>query len=166
MEQGDYRQRLISSSPDGIIAVDRQGRITEFNKRAEEILGYAREEVLGQPVAPFYFDPEEPRRIGRRLHEQPDHHVRDYETSVRSKSGERIPIRHASTWLLNSAGERVGSVAYFEDLRSQRALEHRESLLLKASNVLAEADNLSIVSFQRAIGKSRTACSTCLANSA
>lgn len=141
-EQGAFRQRLISSSPDGIIAVDRQGRVTEFNKRAEEILGYPRDEVIGLPVAPLYFEPEEPRRIGAKLHQEADHHVRDYETFVRSKVGEKIPIRHASTWLLDAAGERVGSVGYFEDLRSQKALERRESMLLEASTVLAAADNL------------------------
>ena len=141
-EQGDFRQRLISSSPDGIIAVDGEGRIREFNKRAEEILGYGRADVLGKSVAPLYWDPREPRRIGRRLHEEADHHVRDYETFVRSKSGERIPIRHASTWLLDASGRRQGSVGYFEDLRRQKGLERRESLLLKASNLLTEADDL------------------------
>src|SRR6185295_5085199 len=52
------------------------------------------------------------------------------------------PIRQASTWLFDSKGERVGSVGYFADLRPQKALERRESLLLKASNVVAQADSL------------------------
>lgn len=141
-EQGAFRQRLISSSPDGIIAVNREGRVREFNKRAEEILGYTREEALNQPVAKFYWDSKEPRRIGRLLHENPDHHVRNYETFVRSKAGEKIPILHASTWLQDADGQRDGSVGYFEDLRLQKELKRRESLLLKASTVLGQAADL------------------------
>jgi len=142
-EKGEFLERLIASAPDGIIAVDRQGQVTEFNTRAEEILGFSRDETLGKPVSPLYFDPKEPLRIGRKLHESPDGYLRTYLTDVRSKADERIPIHHASTWLFDANGERIGSVGYFEDLREQRALQRRESLLLKASNVLAGADRLS-----------------------
>lgn len=141
-EQKDVQERLISSSPDGIIAVDRHGLVTEFNQRAEQILKYPREKVLGQDVSLLYFDAKEPRTIGRMLHEAPDHFVSDYETAVRSSEGERIPIQHSSTWLFDAEGERVGSVGYFEDLRKQQALERRESLLLQASNVVAQEDVL------------------------
>ncbi|HEX6904536.1 MAG TPA: GAF domain-containing protein [Thermoanaerobaculia bacterium] len=141
-EQREFQERLISSSPDGIIAVDRKGLVTEFNQRAEEILGYTREEVLGQPVSLLYIDSSDPRRIGRMSHESADHRVSGYETAVRSKAGERIPILHASTWLSNAEGERVGSVGYFEDLRELKALERRESLLLRASNVVAREEVL------------------------
>ena len=141
-EQKDFQERLIDSAPDGIIAVDRKGRVTEFNKRAEEILGYEQAEVLGMPVSPLYVDAKEPYKIGKLLRASKDSQVRDYETAVRSKQGERIPIRHASTWLFDAKGERVGSVGYFADLRSQKALERRERLLLKASDVVTRADSL------------------------
>lgn len=141
-EQGDVLQRLISSSPAGIIAVDRQGHVTEYNKRAEQILGYTREQILHTPVASLYLDPYEPRRIGAMLHKEPDHHVRDYGTYVRSKAGESIPIQHSSTWLLDATDEWIGSVGYFVDLREQREMKRRERLLLKASKALAEAARL------------------------
>lgn len=141
-EQREFQERLISSSPDGIIAIDRQGLVTELNQQAAKVLGYTREEVLGEPVTLLYFDAKEPLRIGRMLHESADDEVSGYETAVRSKAGERIPIRHASTWLFNAEGERVGSVGYFEDLRERKALERRESLLLRASNVVAREEVL------------------------
>lgn len=140
----EFREKLISSSPDGIIAVDREGNITEFNKRAEEVLGYTRAEVLGQSAFPLYADQQEPYIVGKMLRSAPDEYIRNYETAVRSKAGEEIPILHASAWLRDAMGRRVGSVGYFEDLRSQKALEHRESLLLRASNVLAQADALDV----------------------
>ncbi|MFY9822190.1 MAG: GAF domain-containing protein [Thermoanaerobaculia bacterium] len=141
-ERQDFQERLIASSPDGIISVDREGLATEFNKRAEEILGFARDEVLGKPVFSLYFDPEEPRRIGQMLHESVDGYVLDYETTVRTSEQERIPILHSSTWLFNARGKRIGSVGYFQDLRQRKALERRESFLLWASNVVARAGTL------------------------
>jgi PAS domain S-box-containing protein len=140
----EFREKLISSSPDGIIAVDRAGNVTEFNKRAEEILGYARAEILDTPVFPLYVNKQEPYRIGEMLRAATDGYIRNYETAVRSKAGDEIPILHASAWLRDAKGRRVGSVGYFEDLRSQKALEHRESLLLRASNALAQAEALDV----------------------
>ncbi len=141
-EQRDLQERLIASSPDGIIAVDQKGLVTEFNRTAEEILGYKRAEVVNQAVSLLYHDAKEPRRIGRMLHESPDGHVRGYETFVRSQAEEPIPIRHSSTWLFNAEGKRIGSVGYFEDLRQEQALKRRESLLLQASNVVAQEEAL------------------------
>ena len=126
-EQRDSQERLISSSPDGIIAVDRQGRVTEFNRLAQEILGYSLEEAKGMWVGQLYYTPEVPFWVGRRLHDSDDGKIRGYETAFKSRSGEQIPVLHSSTWLYNSQGERVGSVGYFEDLRQQRAMERRET---------------------------------------
>ena len=133
-EQEGFKERLIASSPDGIIAVDQDGRVTAYNPQAAEILGYTPVEVLGRPVDRLYDDPGEPRRIGRMLH-QGGGRLRDHETTVRSHSDEKIPVRHSSTWLFDAAGQRVGSVGYFEDLRRRR-------LLLEASNLLTTADHL------------------------
>lgn len=142
-EQRSFKERLIDSSPDGIIAVDRKGEVTEYNKKAEEILGYPRSEVvdIGMPVSRLYFDPNEPDKIGDMLRAQ-NGQVQDYETAVRSNQGERIPILHASTWLYDAKAKRVGSVGYFEDLRARKALEIRESLLLQVSNIVARAETL------------------------
>jgi len=140
----EFREKLISSSPHGIIAVDREGKITEFNKRAEEVLGYTRAEILDKSVDLLYVTPGEPHIIGQMLRAAQDGYVRDYETEIRSETGERIPILHSSTWLRDANGRRVGSVGYFEDLRLRKALEHRESLLLRASNTLAQAEALNV----------------------
>ncbi|HZS00744.1 MAG TPA: PAS domain S-box protein [Chloroflexota bacterium] len=45
-----YFRAFVDAAPDGIVAVDRAGRIVLVNSRAEQLFGYAREELLGQPV--------------------------------------------------------------------------------------------------------------------
>lgn len=54
METEDASRLLLASlfsiSPDAIISVDQEHRVTSFNDAAENIFGYQRNEVLGQPL--------------------------------------------------------------------------------------------------------------------
>lgn len=43
-------QQILDSAPDAIVVVDRRGRIDLVNLQTEEMFGYAREQLLGQPV--------------------------------------------------------------------------------------------------------------------
>ena len=47
-----YLERLIESSPDIVVAVDRAGTIIFYNDGAEKNLGYTAAEILGQNVVP------------------------------------------------------------------------------------------------------------------
>ena len=142
-EKSDYLERLIASLPNGVIAIDRQRRVTKFNRQAQRMLQYDSEQVIGRPVDLLYDDPHEPYRVGQQLHSSIDGRLADYETSIRSQHGDRIPIRLAATWLFDAQGRRIGSVGYFEDLRAARETQRRLDLLLKASNIVAEADDFA-----------------------
>ncbi len=41
---------LLESAPDGMIVVDREGRIEIVNSQIERLFGYRREELIGQPI--------------------------------------------------------------------------------------------------------------------
>jgi PAS domain S-box-containing protein len=43
--------RVFHSALDGIVAVDHEGRITEFNPSAERLFGYPRDVAVGEPLA-------------------------------------------------------------------------------------------------------------------
>src|SRR5690606_19422683 len=49
--RAEQRVRLaIESAPNGMVMVDRRGAIVMMNSRAEELFGYSRNELIGQPV--------------------------------------------------------------------------------------------------------------------
>src|SRR5690606_2907841 len=49
--RAEQRFRLaIESAPNGMVMVDRRGAIVMMNSRAEELFGYSRNELIGQPV--------------------------------------------------------------------------------------------------------------------
>ncbi len=47
----DRYLRLVETANDAIISTDRSGSVTYFNKKAEELYGYRREDVLGSPIS-------------------------------------------------------------------------------------------------------------------
>ena len=46
---GEKLARILNHSPDLILTTDMEGRVSEFNRGAEKLLGYRREEMLGKP---------------------------------------------------------------------------------------------------------------------
>src|SRR5438034_9439494 len=58
-----YFEKLLESSPDIVVAVDRQGTITFYNDGARQTLGYTPDEVLGQHVTRVYPDLAEAREV-------------------------------------------------------------------------------------------------------
>ncbi|MBL8001974.1 MAG: PAS domain S-box protein [Flavobacteriales bacterium] len=62
-----FARSLIDSSLDMIIAVDRDGLITEFNPAASVRFGYEPEDVLGRPASTLYAGTDEHLRIKREL---------------------------------------------------------------------------------------------------
>ena len=62
-----YLKRLVESSPDIIIAVDRQGTIIFYNDGARKNLGFAPEDIIGQKVTRVYPSAEEVGSPGTEL---------------------------------------------------------------------------------------------------
>jgi diguanylate cyclase (GGDEF)-like protein/PAS domain S-box-containing protein len=69
----DYAETLIGSSPDGILAVDRDLLITEWNRLMERICGTAREQAVGRLLdeIPFMRETGEATRIRQGLNGTP-----------------------------------------------------------------------------------------------
>ncbi|MCP5095583.1 MAG: GAF domain-containing protein, partial [Chloroflexi bacterium] len=140
-EQKDHFQRILSSAPNCVIANFVNGDIFFFNEQAQALLGYQPEEIMGESVFKIYVDPNDARHIFHRLQTGKGSFT-DYETVVLSKKGEHIPIRLSTTRLYDATGDVIGTVGYFEDLRTIRETQHRLEWLLNANRVVSQAQNL------------------------
>jgi PAS domain S-box-containing protein len=87
---------LLDALPDGVILVDHDGRIVEFNARAQEMFGYDRDEVVGEPVELLMPDrfrrehAEHRDRYGRSPHVRPM--GAELELVGRRKNGQEFPV--------------------------------------------------------------------------
>lgn len=125
----EKHRNLIENANDGIVTVDLQGAFTFVNKKGEEISGYKREELIGQPlsklVCPEYL-PLIFKRLGARAQGKKAEYR--YEIEIFNKSGERIPIEIVTNLIIKD-GKPVGSQVIVRDITMRKELERalRES---------------------------------------
>ncbi len=135
-----FRENLIENSPDAIVSIAKGGSIIIFNSAAERLLGYEKAEVVGKKNIADLYPRGEARRIMRDLRSN------DYgspgvlqkrDLVVLDKYGKEIPVCISAS-LLYQAGQEVGSVGIFTDLREIRGLEKQVIRNLQLTDNLIE----------------------------
>lgn len=113
---------IVRQARDMIVTTDLEGRITEFNEEAEQILGWKADEVRGGSADRFYVNKRTRSRLLDRLNAEPSGVVRE-DVEVRTKTGERRWLNLSLSWLTDAAGDRVGTIGVSKDVTKRRQLE-------------------------------------------
>ncbi len=145
---------VVSTAFDGIIVVDSDGKIIEFNPMAEKIFGYDRDEVMGGDLERFvYFN------AHRKIHEKGLHRYKEsgatkvigrgrVRVSGRHKDGYEIPLEiSVSTARYNDSEVFVG---YMTDITQDLANE-RELIVARDQAIAGEkakANLLAVMSHE------------------
>ncbi|MFC1639162.1 PAS domain-containing sensor histidine kinase [Gemmatimonadota bacterium] len=119
----EYLQGIVESSADMIITVDPNGLIRTFNTGAERILGYRREEVIGESVEILFADPRE-RDIAIAQLEHDDH-VINYETHIKTWDGEVRNMILTLSRLRSPDGTPIGTFGISKDITKEKALQRQ-----------------------------------------
>ncbi len=115
-------ETVIHSIGEGVFTVDREWRITCFNRAAEEITGMSRSEVLGRRcyevlrsnickdacAIQYTIDTKKP--------------VINLIVYLTNKAGEQIPVSVSTALFRNTEGKLIGGVETFRDLRQVEVL--------------------------------------------
>ena len=123
----DFRA-IVESLHDGLYFVDRDRRITFWNKAAERITGYSSQEVMGRHCADNILMHVDPWGTQLCLNLCPlsatmaDGLSRVTEVYLHHKDGQRVPVSVRTTAMRNEAGEITGCIELFTDLSSGEAL--------------------------------------------
>ena len=118
-----YFQKLVESSPDIIISVDRHGTITFYNDGARQNLGFSSDEVLGKNVLEIYPTIEEARKVMAAMRAEDGAgkgRVRNFETICKTKLGEQIPVAISASIIYDDQGQEIGSIGFAKDIREIR----------------------------------------------
>lgn len=135
----EFLTSLIESTPDAIIAASLQGAVLLFNKAAERVLGYDREELLGRRVVAGLYPPGAARDLMARLRASPKGLLDGVRTEVISRDGERIPVQLSVALVGDPPSATVG---IFSDLRERLRLEER---LARAQQELAVGEKQTLI---------------------
>jgi len=118
----DFLRSIAEHSPAGIVTTDVRGRITYWSPRAEELLGYRPDEVLGRPVAGLQRGGRETARaLMRRL--RAEDRIREHEAEILARDGRWVECRFSLALLRDSAGAVIGTLAILEDTSERKRLE-------------------------------------------
>ncbi len=127
----EYFERLIESSPDIVVAVDRSGGIMFYNDGAEKNLGYTAAEILGQKVLRLYPSYEEAHRVMEAMRSEEwggPGKVKNFETIFVDRWGQRLPVAISGSILCNDEGIEIGSIGFGKDLREIRRRDRLATL--------------------------------------
>ena len=154
LRESEARWRaLLESAPQGIIASDEGGRIVVVNARTEEVFGYGRDELVGQPLELL---------LPERFREAHAVHLREYfahprtrpmalgmELWGRKKYGTEFPLE-VSLSFVEQGGTSL-ALALMTDITERKQAEERlrqtqklESLGLLAGGVAHDFNNLLV----------------------
>jgi len=139
-----YFQKLVESSPDIIIAVDKQGTIIFYNDGARQNLGFTPGEVLGKSVLEIYPTLEEAQKVMaamRRGEGGEKGKVCNFETTFKTRRGEKIPVTISASLIYDERGCEIGSIGFAKDIREIRRKDQLATLCEIAIGLSHEINN-------------------------
>jgi PAS domain S-box-containing protein len=121
-ERTEILSNILESMDGGVLTVDKNARITFFNRAAEEITGFKKEEVLSQDCCEILKSElcedscplEEVLKTGKP--------VFGYEVIITTKTGHKVPVNITTSPLKSDGDEIVGAVENFRDLTKHKGL--------------------------------------------
>ncbi|UCH83753.1 MAG: PAS domain S-box protein [Candidatus Latescibacterota bacterium] len=116
-------QGIVENTADIVITVGRQDLIRTFNRGAEQVLEYARSEVLGRPVQMLMADPKERDIAVARLRGHDN--VMNWESRFKTKNGNIKNVLLTLSRLRDREGNLLGTLAIGKDITTEKDLQRK-----------------------------------------
>jgi len=168
-KENDTTRIILDSIADGVFTVDREWRITSFNRAAEEITGIPKEEAVGQQCCDVFHASICESSCALRETFDTKQPVVNRAVYIVNAGGNRVPISISSAVLKDKSGEIIGGVETFRDLSAieelRRELERKYSFhdivsknaeMLKIFDILpciAQSDSTVLIEGESGTGK-------------
>jgi PAS domain S-box-containing protein len=139
IDEARLRARLeavVGGMGEALVAVDGEGRVTDFNAAAQELFGRRTVEVRGRPVQRLSIVGPAGEDLAERLSTDPTGAAWGSEATVRRPDGTDVPVVVTGGRLRGPAGEYAGAVVVVRDVRREREVERMKTEFL--SNISHE----------------------------
>ena len=110
----DYLQNVLDNSADMIITTDIENNVVEFNKGAQEILGYTQSESVGKPLCDFFANPDHCNQLLEKIKKEGK--ISSQETQFITKENKIIDISITLSQLKDPSGNVFGTVGISRDI--------------------------------------------------
>jgi PAS domain S-box-containing protein len=133
---GETLRRVLDGTPDLIVAVDNAGRVSEFNRGAEELTGWTADRAIGRQLADILgSDPEREGVLEWVAEPAEDRAEAPRDVTLRPPGGGKLEVSMVHAPLRGAEGEIVGRVWIGRDVTKLRRVER----------TLVQAERLSSV---------------------
>jgi len=112
---------LFEQSLDAIFVTDPELRVIDANPSSERLLGWPREEIIGQNGIAFSTDPRARERFFQTLRDRGV--VRDFEVAARTRDGSSVDIQMNAVPRWDDTGRLLGYVAIARDITARKRFE-------------------------------------------
>jgi PAS domain S-box-containing protein len=121
-DQFPYIQIILDSIADGLFTVDRNFRITSFNRAAEKITGISVKKAIGSPCRSVFKAEICEKNCMLRHSIRTGEPVINCEISITDGNGMRTPVSISTAIIKDENGQVIGGVETFRDLTAEKAI--------------------------------------------
>ena len=120
-----YIENLVENAGDAILSTDLEDRILSWNRGAEAILGYRKEEIIGKHLSAL-LPPERLHELAeRRAQVEMSGALRDVEVLTKREDGDTIYLSLSVSPITDAEGNIVGFLRIAKDITEKKRYEER-----------------------------------------
>ena len=143
----EFQESLVINAKLWMMFLDKDNKVTVWNKTAEQISGYSHEEVTGTSTIwkRLYPDDDYRKQVTKKIVDiiKSNQYLENFETRIRTKSGEERHISWNTRELTSDDGERLGYIVVGSDVTDKSRAETE----IRNAKEEAERANLAKSSF-------------------
>ena len=127
-----YARGLLEASPDPLVTISPDGKITDVNVATAMVTGLMRERLIGSDFSNYFTEPQKAKEGYKKV--MSEGLVKDYPLTIRHISGRITDVLYNATVYRNEAGQMQGIFAAARDITELKKGENRTRI----TNVLLE----------------------------
>jgi PAS domain S-box-containing protein len=135
-------EAVLASISDGVFTVDKNWRITCFNRAAEEITGHTRAEVMGRQCRRVLRSNLCPSACALRYTMDTGNPVASLVAEITARDGSIVPVSISTALFYNKQGEIIGGAETFRDLRQIESLRKQLERDYGFEDIITKSDRM------------------------
>ena len=145
MENNQLFQAILNSISEGVMTIDKDWKILSWNRAAEKITGYHKEEVLGHECMEMFRTAlcRENCPVDRAL--SCGHPYQDVEVAIRNKRDEVVHLLVNAAPLYDETGHIIGGLESFRDVSQNRWMKAELEQLFGFNRIVGRSDAMKKV---------------------
>lgn len=145
MDNNKMLQSILNSVSEGVMTVDKDWKIASWNRAAEKITGYHREEVLGSDCSRLFRSSlcKENCPVDKALY--CGNPYQDVAVSIRNKSNELIHLLVNAAPLYDENGEIIGGIETFRDVSKSMWMQEELQLQYGYTTIVGQSEAMKKV---------------------